>query len=306
MGKGVPKIIEISAGSRHFSLLDRGGNCYGYGFSELSQLGHQCPYQPDPILIPGAPRGSKIKSFADATLLVVGMTQSVLGEDMLKLLRDDQSLKNCTIVAGEHQIRIHAVVVQARLRKLKIPADGIIKLVTPVFDDAVLQSLAEFLYCDRLGPFSDYRQVLQDIANELGLSRLASLCSTELDVQSIKDTTLVADLSAMVGDPRWSDFVIHVEDSEKNIETDICVHKALLMRNAYFGTLLASGLDEVRAGRVTIRDCSNNAVQKILQFVYADAYEDFTGDDCIEVLIASSRLLISRLKESEKLVKDVF
>jgi hypothetical protein len=38
-------------------------------------------------------------------------------------------------------------------------------------------------------------------------------------------------------------------------------------------------------------------VRRSIQFVYSDSCDNFTGDDCVDVLIASNRLLLPRLKE---------
>ncbi len=97
-----------------------------------------------------------------------------------------------------------------------------------------------------------------------------------------------------------SDFTVVVRDDESGGDSvcSVRAHKVLLSRCAYFETLFASGLSEALSGRVVLHS-NANGVTKLLQFIYAEAdvCSSWTGDDCVDVLIASNRLLLPRLKE---------
>lgn len=245
------------------------------------------------MFIPNCPRANHVRSYGTATLLVIGIPQSNLGSELLELWRLDTQYKDATIVAGNFQISLHAVVATAR--GLQLQDGACVRVSTPLASEAPLLLLVEYLYTDRVTMPGEHGEALHALAVELSLPRLAAQTQPLVDLATIPEGTLAADLSSMVGDARWSDFEVAVEDEEGETEVLAC-HKCMLVRCDYFKQLLSSGLAEASSSRVTIH-CNRNGLRWALRYVYSGAIDDATGDDCVDTLAAADRLLLPRLKE---------
>lgn len=108
----------------------------------------------------------------------------------------------------------------------------------------------------------------------------------------VPSPTLVGDLRAMVGNKELSDITFLVD----GFPVYAC-RAILAARSEHFRAMLYGGMKESKAGgEVEIKDMSHPVFLKMLEYLYTDVVGEIPPDLAVQLLMASERYLLDRLK----------
>ena len=112
----------------------------------------------------------------------------------------------------------------------------------------------------------------------------------ELETSEIPPSTLISELSSMVGNDKYSDVVIYIEGKP------IYAHKLILSRSTYFEAMFSGQMIESCSREITINNISYKTFWEVLKYLYTDQIEG-NADNMLELLEASDLLCLDRLKK---------
>lgn len=112
----------------------------------------------------------------------------------------------------------------------------------------------------------------------------------ELENSEIPPSTLISELSSMIGNDKYSDVTIIIEDRP------IPAHKFILSRSKYFEAMFSGEMIESSSREVRITNISYKAFYEVLKYLYTDQIDTST-DYALEILEAADLLCLDRLKK---------
>ncbi|KAF4666579.1 meprin and TRAF y domain-containing protein MATH domain-containing protein [Perkinsus chesapeaki] len=119
---------------------------------------------------------------------------------------------------------------------------------------------------------------------------------SEVNVE-IPESTLLADLRAMVDDPTWSDVVFEVEGKR------VYAHKMMCVRCPYFQAMFSPSLN-MKESSMSANECipiqggvTHIAFKGVLEFLYTDQVHQLTVDSAMDLFMTADQFGIDRLKK---------
>ena len=112
----------------------------------------------------------------------------------------------------------------------------------------------------------------------------------ELETSEIPPSTLISELSAMVGNQRYSDITLIVENRP------IPAHKMILSRSKYFEAMFSGNMIESNSREVCITNVSFAAFWEVLKYIYTAQIES-NPEYSLELLEVADLLCLDRLKK---------
>eukprot|EP01118_Nematostelium_gracile_P013110 TRINITY_DN4908_c0_g1_i1.p1 TRINITY_DN4908_c0_g1~~TRINITY_DN4908_c0_g1_i1.p1 ORF type:complete len:793 (-),score=171.07 TRINITY_DN4908_c0_g1_i1:23-2269(-) len=296
-------VRQVACGQLH-TVAVADNAVYTWGWGESGCLGHgdrRFHLVPKEV---EAVRGRTVSCAAAGwkhSLLVEAQDDSTFALDFKPLLEHGR-YTDVQLVAGNKTFSLHRIILCARcphLRRMDLFhtrfCGGVARRwVIQGVKATVMTAFLQYLYTDHVRVAPHLAGELCQLATRWGVDRLASMCKVKV-LQRHLNLSLSQwkeDLSACI-DGEYSDVTFRLKGDT------VSAHKALLIcRCPYFERLMEGQFKEKSQAVFDLDESLTKPVfLAVLQYLYTGDETIIHGDNCVDLLMASDRLMLDDLKQ---------